>query len=139
MKILSLALLGCVLLLVGGCATLSDTDRAALQRQRVSPELQARMDQGTSLESADIIELSRRGVPPELIVRYLRSTGRVYSLTSYDVVKLRDAGVRPGVVDYMLATPALYAPRYIEPGWGYDPYYYYNRPVIVVRHRGHRH
>lgn len=130
--------LGCALLLVGGCATLSDTDRTALQRQRVPAELQERMDSGSPLELAEIIELSRRGVSPELIIRYLRSTGRVYSLTSYDVVKLRDAGVRPGVVDYMLSTPALYAPRYVEPGWGYDPYYYYHRPVIVVRHRGHR-
>ncbi len=137
MKVLPLVL-GCALLLLGGCATLSDTDLAALQRQRVPPALLDRMDRGAALELADVIELSRRSVPPELIVRYLRSSGRVYSLTSYDVVKLRNAGVKPGVVDYMLSTPALAAPRYVEPWWGYDPYYYYHRPVIVVRQRGHR-
>lgn len=131
---------GCALLLLGGCATLSDSERAVLQRQRVPPALQQRMDGGRSLEIADVIELSRRGVPPDLIIRYMRSTGRTYSLSSLEVVKLRDAGVRPGVIDYMLATPSLHAPRYVEPWWGCDPYYYsyYHRPVIVVRGRGHR-
>lgn len=127
-------LLGCALLL-GGCATLSESELALLQRQRVSPDLQERMDEGRALEVSEVIELSRRGVPPDFIVRYLRSTGRVYSLSSFDVVKLRDAGVRPGVIDYMLSTPSLYAPRYTEPWWGYEPYYYYHRPIIVVRDR----
>lgn len=141
MKFLTL-LLGTALLL-SGCATLSDADRAVLQRQRVSPTLQDRMEQGRSLEVADVIELSRRGVPPETIVRYLRRTGRVYSLTSLDVVKLRQAGVRPGVIDYMLTTPALYAPRYVDPWWGYPPYYYYYGPAYYrpyyVYPRKHRH
>jgi hypothetical protein len=137
MKFLPL-LLGGALLLLGGCATLSESERAVLQRQKVPPSLQERMDQGRSLEIADVIELSRRGVPPDFIVRYLRGTGRVYSLNSLDVVKLREAGVRPGVIDFMLSTPGLYAPRYVEPWWGYEPYYYYHRPIIVVRDRGRR-
>lgn len=97
------------------------------------------MESGASLEMADIIELTRRGLPPDFILRYLRSTGRVYSLSSLDVVKLRDAGVRPAVIDYMLSTPRLYAVRYVDPWWGYEPYYYYHRPIIVVRDRKHRH
>ena len=135
MKILPLVF-GCALLLLGGCVTLSDADHAALQQHRVPPALQERMDRGISLELADIIDLSRRGLSPEFILRYLRSTGRVYSLSSYDVVKLRDAGVRPAVIDFMLATPGLYGQRYVEPWWGYEPYYYH-RPIIILRD-GHR-
>lgn len=139
MKSLPIAACLCLALL-SGCATLSDADRAALQQHRVPPPLQERMNHRESLELADVTELSRRGVPPDFIMRYLRSTGRVYSLSSLDVVKLRDAGVRPGVIDYMMSTPALYAPRYADPWYGYgyygyDPHYYYNRPVVIVRDR----
>ena len=126
---------GCVLLLLGGCATLSDADRTTLRRSRVPPALQDRMESGASLELADVIELTRRGLPPDFILRYLRATGRVYSLSSLDVVKLRDAGVRPAVIDYMLSTPRLYAVRYADPWWGYEPYHFYHRPIIVVRDR----
>ena len=134
MKFLPL-LTGVALLWLGGCATLTDADRAALQQHGVSPKVAERMKYEMPLELADIMELSQKKLPQEFILRYLRSTTQVYNLTSQDVLQLRQAGVRSNVIDYLLATPSIYAMRYSDPWFRSEPYYYYHRPIIVVRDR----
>lgn len=145
-------------LALSGCASLSDKDRAVLERQRVPARLQDRMEDGRSLALEEVIELSRRGVPAETIVRYMRGTTRVYRLDSTDVTRLQKAGVKPPVIDYMLATPTRNAQRYVDPWWGgwgyggwwgYQPWWgygpgyygpgYWASPVIVVRGGRGRH
>ena len=123
------------LVLLSSCATLSDADRSVLEQHRVFRPLQERMSYRETLDVGDIVELSTRGVPPDFIIRYLRNTAHVYALTSHEVVKLREAGVRPAVIDYMLSTPSIYAVRYEEPFYHYEPYYYYHRPIVIVRDR----
>lgn len=131
--ILAAALLG-----LGGCASLSEADRAALAHGTVSPNLRERMNAFDPLEISDIMELSHKRIAPDFIIRYLRSTAHVYTLDSQDVVLLRQAGVASNIVDYLLATPSLYGMRYADPGYRYEPYYYYNRPIVIVRDRGRR-
>ena len=131
LRILLFAALFCL----GGCATLSEADRSALQRGGVSPQLQQRMAVFDPLELSDIMELSQKKISSEFLLRYLRSTAHVYTLDSQDVVLLRQAGVQNKVIDYLMATPSLYAMRYSEPGYRYEPYYYYNRPIVIIRGR----
>lgn len=102
---------------LSGCATLNERELATLERQRVPARLQDRMEDGRALTTDDVIELSRRRVSPDLTIRYLRRTNRIYRLNSREVARLQKARVDPQVIDYMLATPAIYARAY-DPGWG---------------------
>lgn len=114
--------------LLTGCATLHEGDRYLLQEHHVSPSLYARMLHGEPLSLSDVIELSQRQVPPDFIVHYLWTSYAVYHLSSTDISNLRKAGVSKQVIDYMLASGPMYAPRpysyYGAPGY-YAPYPYY--------------
>jgi hypothetical protein len=124
--------------LLPGCATLNQSDRDLLRKHRVSAELYARMLHRESLSLADVLELSEKRVPVPFVVRYLRSTVAVYRLSSDDVVQLRRAGVNAQIIDYMLATPSLYAPMH-DPFWyAPDPFWWGYSPIIV-RHGHHHH
>ncbi len=113
--------------ILSACATLNDNDRAALERHSVSPALTARMSHGEPLAVPDIIELSRKGLPASFIIHYLRSTQAPYSLKVDDVTQLKNAGVSPDVINYLLATPAAYSPpNPYPPPFPPDPYYYSN-------------
>jgi hypothetical protein len=127
-------------LLLLGCATLSQADRDVLQQHRISPALYSKMAHGERLSLPDIIELSEKHLSAPFIGRYLRSSLAVYRLNSDDVVVLRKAGVSPQVIDYLMATPGLYAPRY-DPFWyGYDPFWDVGYDgVVVLNSHGHHH
>ena len=109
----------------GGCATpLSRPDQIALERHNVPAGVSDKMRHGQRLSLPDIVALSKRGLSPEFIVRYLHSSYEVYGLSSDDVVELKRAGVSKEVIDYLLATPRLlvgtaYGPLYPA----YDPFY----------------
>lgn len=129
-------------LALASCATLSQSDRIALQHYDVPPLIYDKMVHGESLSVPDIVELSKKGLSPRFIIRYLRSTDAVYHLTSQDVVRLSREGLDQEVLDYLLATPEFYGPRGIsgDPYFGQSyPYGYY--PVIVGgfhHHHSHR-
>jgi len=120
--------------LLTGCTTLSEKDRRVLQQQNVPAPLYARMLRHQPLELDEIVELSRKNVPPNTIVRYIDTTFAEYQLKTEDVMQLRRAGVRPEVIDYLLTTPALNADR-VQP---YDPFWMDRtyRPIII--HHYHR-
>jgi len=107
-----------------GCATLSQSDSYLLQEHHVSPALYERMSHKDFLAFSDIIELSQRQLPPSFIIHYLWSIQAVYHLSGSDVSRLKKAGVSKEVIDYMLGTAAVYAPRgyYYARPYG-DPYY----------------
>lgn len=112
-------------LLFAGCANeLAPGDRAMLGQHGVPRPIYDAMTYGEPLSLPDIMELSRRRIPPGFIIDYLRSTYAVYRLRSQDVVELRHAGVDPSVIDYLLRTPELYAPQpyYDGPWYPYGSY-----------------
>lgn len=118
-------------LCLGGCATLDRKDQSVLQQHRVPPSLYNKMLVRAPLSLPEIIELSHREVPADLVLHYLKSTDMVYHLNSRDVTHLVQAGVSRKVIDYLLNTPLLlvgysaapYYP-YSPPWYPYAPYYY---------------
>ncbi len=132
------------LLLAGlaGCVTLNRTDRSLLLEHHVPPSLFATMSHGEPLSLSDVIELTQLQLSPRFIVHYLGSTGAVYRLGSQDVLRLSRAKVSPEVIDYLLATPSMYAPQIAYP---YQPYRYGPYPFddgfgpVVVVAPFHRH
>ena len=101
--------------------------REEVERSGVSPAIVQKMLQGQFLTLGEIQELAQLKVSDTNIVRYLRSTGATYTLTSEQIDELRSASVSTKVVNYLLSTPAMrgtiyYSPRYLyRPGfswWG---------------------
>jgi len=112
---------------LSGCATLKPDERALLLEHNVSPETFDRMRYNEPLTVPDIIELSKRGVPVPFIIHYLRRTETSYPLSPSDITELKNAGVSPDVVNYLLATPSIYSPqRY--------PYPYYGNNILDSCH-----
>src|SRR5437867_3067443 len=102
------ALLACLALLATGCAT-------------KPPPL-------PPLAQADIVSMTKAGVPDEEIIRRIDATRTVFHLGTEDVVRLRDEGVSSRVIDYMLET---YARAEAERArrqayYDYDAYYYHS-------------
>ena len=113
---------------LAGCQTLSPRDASTLREHNVPPSLQQKMAHGDSLPPADVVELSRRGVPQGLVVNYLESTGAVYALRTRDILALRRDGVPETILDYMLQTPAYQAPFPLA-----EPYLYDEAPIVIRR------
>lgn len=135
--------------LLAGCAHISRPERNTLVAHCVSPSLTDRMVRGDILGLGDIIEISQRDVPPQLIINYLYSTRAVYCLDKDAMARLNKAKVCQDVIHYLLDTPNLFGPRPYGPGcyagpycdpyypYYYDPYYpYYYGPTGVVVVRG---
>jgi len=132
---------------LAGCATLSRTDRYMLEDHHVTPALYARMIHEEPLSLTDVIELSQRHLSPGFIIHYLSSTYAVYRLDREDIARLRNAKVDQGVINYLMDTVPLYAPRpygdpYVRP-YPY-PYYYPYYPwgggvSVIFDGSGHRH
>jgi len=118
-----------------GCETLDPRDHALLEQHHVSGAVVDKMLHNERLELADITELSKRRVPDPFILNYLRSTYATYQLTSSDVSDLAKSGVSRPVIDYLMATPAMYGPPqypYEYPGYPYGFYPYDYPPTVVV-------
>lgn len=129
------------LLAMTGCATLNKAELAELRSRNVPPDLCLRMDHRNDLSQPDIVELSKKRVPDGIIIHYIQLTRAAYYLRTDDVVRLKNAGVSPDVIDYMLRTAELYAVSYARSPL-YDPFYFpaYNPPVyIVAQPKNHRH
>jgi hypothetical protein len=117
---------------LAGCATLTERDRQILHNRRIPTPLYEKMLRNRPLVLAEIVELSRKNVPPELIVRYLDDTFAAYPLRTEDVLWLRRAGVRDEVIDYLLRTPTLRLEEELATERLWPPLYY--PPVIIHRH-----
>lgn len=141
------------LVFLAGCASISRTERNTLIQHNVSSSVCDRMVRGNPLSLSDIIELSQRQVPDSIIVNYLDSTRVVYSLDKQSLTRLRQGKVSQGVINFLLDTPSLFAPRYVDYGprpwypypayYPYGPYYgpcypqiYGGSSVIITGGRG---
>jgi hypothetical protein len=90
--------------LLAGCA-LSDeqkADYASVQRSGVSAAVYDKMMHGDALSVGDVIALSQAHVSDAVIVRYIRDQHTVYNLGPRDFARLRQGGVSPSVVDFMI-------------------------------------
>jgi hypothetical protein len=70
------------------------------------------------------VALSQAHVSDGVIVRYIRDHNTIYYLGDSDVKYLRNQGVSPSVIDFMMQTAA----NYPYPGLG--PYWY-GPPIFV--------
>jgi len=108
--------------------------REEIEKGGVAPELLQKMLQGRVLTLPEIEQLSQKGVNETNIVKYLRSTGAVYFLTSRQVNDLQQAHLSEGLIDYLLSTPALhrdsallYRYYYYPPAYpGYWPWHHHD-------------
>ena len=127
--------------LLAGCMTLSQNDRVLLQQHRVSSDLYYRMMHVDPLSLADIIELSKKQLPPDFIIYYISSTHVAYRLTTDTLSYMRKSGVSKQVLDYLMSSPPPYAVApyplippvnlYYGPGYyGYYPGYGYPRVTV---------
>jgi hypothetical protein len=125
-----------LLLTACGLSPQQKADYARVESSGVSPAIYDKMLHGDDLSISDVEALSRNGVNPGIIVRYIRDHGTIYFLSATDVSSLQKAGVDSSVVDYMLQTGRRgygypYGPGYpydypygpYGPYWG-DPYYF---------------
>jgi len=127
MKWLYSIVLICAVVFLQGCAAINRAEQKTLVQHNVSPVVSDRMVRGDVLTLSDIIELSRKEVPPRLIVSYLYSTHAVYTLDKQALARLNQGKVSKEVIDYLLETPSLFPPVfYPRPYYAGPPYYPYD-------------
>jgi hypothetical protein len=98
-------------LLLPGCETPpSRGDRQALREHNTPPGIYDKMTEDEPLSVDDIIVLSRRGVPADVINRYLGENYALYRLRIADIERMRAAGVSEAVISYMLYLAPPYGP-----------------------------
>ena len=103
-------------LLSSGCATTARRNTALVAAQYGTDVFVLdKLERGIRLSFADLEELGRRGVPDNVILAHLNRRDDAYRLTTTEVVRLREAGVGDGVIDYLLASRE----RRIYPAYGY--------------------
>ena len=111
---------------LSGCATFDESELASIQRSGVSPRIVSKMEAGRVLTPEDVIELTRRRVPRNYILRQIEDAGVDYVLTPEDYQRLQKARVAPEVLDALLAASDDFAARYAAPVYRpsvVDPYY----------------
>lgn len=155
-----------LLLAVGftGCATFTPAELGQIRQRGVSPAVVNKMEDGRVLHPGDVIELTRRGVPDNFIIREIEDAGVDYVLNRDDLKRLKDARVSRAVVGALLAAsdefarnyapggrvhayaPYPYGYYYGQYGYGADPYFYpypYDGSVSIElgggRYWGHHH
>ena len=111
-------------LLSSGCATAARRNTALVAAQYGTDVFVLdKLERGTRLSFADFEELGRRGVPENVLLAHLKRRDDAYRLTTTQVVRLREAGVGDGVIDYLLASRERRAyPAYIY-SYGYHDAY----------------
>jgi outer membrane lipoprotein SlyB len=81
-------------------AYLDNQDQKNLKAE--SPQTYRRVDNGEKLSVNDVINLSKSNVNDDKIIALIQKTESRYTLNSYQIDKLRDAGVSERVINYMM-------------------------------------
>jgi len=123
-----------------GCATFSDQELGQIRQQGVSPAIVGKLKDGRVLTPPEVIEMSRRGVADELIIRQIEDAGVDYVLTPSDLKNMEKARVSQAVGEALIKASEEFARRYGPPGhggpygdvppypYGPGPYYYGGYP-----------
>lgn len=99
------ALIGGAIGAIGGGligAILDSEDQQRLHNE--SRRTYDKVDRGERLSVRDIISLHRAGIRDSKIIELIDKTGSTYRLTTFQIDKLRKAGVSETVINYMLNT-----------------------------------
>ena len=104
-------------LLLAGCANFSKVELAEVRQHNVPPVIMGKMEHGHVLTLAEVIDVTRRGVPERLILRQIDNTGLDYTLAKDDVARLTKAKVAPAIIDALLVEAERFARNY-APGFG---------------------
>lgn len=132
-----------------GCSTFSKPELAQVRQSGVSPAVVGKFEHSSELRPGEIIELTKRGVSDDLIIKQIEDAGVDYVVNADDVKRLRRAHVSKPVLDALLAAsdefardhapgrqPRVYASIYGPSVYDYeDPYFYgpgYGVPVYGV-------
>ena len=116
--------------LLAGCATHDRKTIASVRASGVSERTLAKLERGGALSPDNIIELKRRAVPDEVVLRQLDEVGVNYVVTTAEKKQLRAAGVSADVVDALVSAGNRFAayrnapPVYYVSGYDYYPHYY---------------
>jgi hypothetical protein len=113
-----------IALVLSGCATFSRKEIAFVQSRGVPPQIVSRLERVKPLTPADIILLTRRGVPDHYIARHIDAAGVNYLVTRNDAITMRRAGVSAAVIDRLLVESDDFARRYAEPPPGSYDYWW---------------
>lgn len=121
--------LASILVAIGftGCATFTPAELGQIRQRGVAPAVVNKMEDGRVLHPGDVIELTRRGVPDNFIIRQIDDAGVDYVLNRSDMKLLQNARVSRAVVDALTAASEDFAVRYAPAGrvQSYAPYPYY--------------
>ena len=117
-------------LALAGCATFTDAELAQIRQRGLRPEVLSKLEHRGFLDTDDLIELRRTGVPDEQVVRHLENAGVNYVATRSDAARLRKARVSQRVIDSFLNASERFAMRagfqQDDDGWFFaDPWYPY--------------
>ena len=99
------ALIGGAVGVIGGAmigSALDDADRQRVAEQ--SPRTLNRVDNGEELSIHDIIALHSSGVSDEKIIELIQKTNSHYTLNTYKIQRMKEAGVSDRVINYMMST-----------------------------------
>jgi len=83
-------------------ASLDENDQENLHKR--SRSTYNKVDRGEQLDVDDIIALSQAGISDKKIIELIQKTNSHYYLTSYQVDRMRRAGVSERVINYMAQT-----------------------------------
>lgn len=81
-------------------AYLDNQEQKDLKEQ--SPQTYRRVDNGEKLSVNDVINLSKARIDDDKVIGLIQKTNSHYTLNSYQIDKLRDAGVSERVINYMM-------------------------------------
>ena len=132
-----------------GCATFSDQELGTIRQSGVSPAVVGKFEQSRVLTPDDVIALSRRHVPDELIIRQIQDAGVDYVLEPRDIKRMANARVSKNVAVALIMASDDFAGQYapqrrarpsvdfsVGPDYDYgygDGYpYYYGGPTVIV-------
>ena len=142
---------------LSGCASFDQTELNQVRGRGVSPAVVDKLDRGHAVAPADVIELTRRGVRDEWIIRQIEDHGVDSFISRSDVTAMRRAGVRPAVIDALLDASHRFAENYLYRDSAYfgsyydDPFFGYYGPYpgywdggfgatfVVPSHHFHHH
>ena len=100
--------------------------RAEVEASSLAPALKEKLLAGEPLLLAQIEDLGRAGLNPELVVKCLRTAGGTYELLTQDIDRLRAAGLADSVLDYLLTTRSRRIPLYSYPLFYSSPWLHHD-------------